>query len=451
MPNGGYDYTRPTHGRHRCCYTTLASTSETPRRHAVASGLVLGGVIMSARTLPAAQPRLFSRPFTILLAVLFANGVLSAPARSLLPLYVEGYLQQPLLLASWLRAIEMIMGGLFALVGGALCDRLGRKPTLVLGLTGPAVAGVAYLTGSPLLLCLFWLYAGLAFGLQSTGSQTYLMGAVQAGRLGIGTALFFLGNTLGNSLGNIYAGRVVDRYGFLTLAALVVAANSVITLVAAYALPALPVDRTVRGVPLRRVFLGYGDLLRRREVQLLGIMRYLPTFYWGTATLLIPQLIFRLRAHSAAAALDYSAASLLVAAAVQLLTGRVLDRAGTRRPAAVAATAVTLCALGTAVWGHELWGLYVFGIAGAAAAWSLSTAMPPLINELAGPAEKGRLMALTHLLWSAGMLSGSVAGGALDAVGPSGPMLAFAIVGGLNLITVVVAWSLALGKAEDAA
>ena len=401
---------------------------------------------MSAGTLPAARPQLFTRPFAILLIVLFTNGVLSAPARSLLPLYVEGYLQQPLLLASWIRAIEMAMGGLFALVGGALCDRLGRKPTLVLGLTGSAVAGVAYLTGSPLLLALLWLYAGLAFGLQSTGSQTYLMGAVNAGRLGMGTALFFLGNTLGNSLGNIYAGRIVDHFGFLTLAALVVVANSLITLAAVVALPPLPVDHAVRGVPLRRVFAGYGDLLHRREVQLLGLMRYLPTFYWGTATLLIPQLIFRLRAHSAAAALDYGAASLLVAAAFQLITGRILDRAGTRLPAAVAATAVMLCALGAAVFGRELWGLYVFGIAGAAAAWSLSTTMPPLINELAGAAEKGRLMALTHLLWSAGMLSGSLLGGALDTLGPHGPVLAFALVGGLNLLAVAAAWSLVAAR-----
>ena len=206
---------------------------------------------MSTQAAAIAKPHLFTRAFSLLLIILFANGVLSAPVRSLLPLYVEGYLHQPLLLASWIRAIEMAMGGIFALVGGALCDRLGRKPTLILGLTGSAVAGLAYLTGTPVLLALLWVYAGLAFGFQSTGSQTYLMGAVTAGRLGIGTALFFLGNTLGQALGNLYAGRIVDHYGFLVLAGLVIAANSFITLLAAMVLPSLPVPGAGQGSQIK--------------------------------------------------------------------------------------------------------------------------------------------------------------------------------------------------------
>jgi hypothetical protein len=54
-------------------------------------------------------------------------------------------------------------------------------------------------------------------------------------------------------------------------------------------------------------------------------------------------------------------------------------------------------------------------------AWALSTTMPPLIHELGAGRDDGRLVALTHLLWSAGMLTGTTAAGALVEVHPAAP------------------------------
>src|SRR5439155_16983550 len=89
-------------------------------------------------------------------------------------------------------------------------------------------------------------------------------------------------------------------------------------------------------------------MLTRREVQLLLAIRFLPTCYWGTVTLLVPLLLFRLT-HSEASAGDYAGVSLVLACACQSLTGRLCDRAGLRLPVLVAPLGITISALGLAM------------------------------------------------------------------------------------------------------
>jgi fucose permease len=74
-----------------------------------------------------------------------------------------------------------------------------------------------------------------------------------------------------------------------------------------------------------------------------------------------------------------------------------------------------------ASWSQSLPGLFVAGTAWTMSAWALSTTMPPLIHELGVGRDDGRLVALMHLLWSAGMLSGTVAAGALVDWQPAAP------------------------------
>jgi MFS family permease len=155
------------------------------------------------------------------------------------------------------------------------------------------------------------------------------------------------------------------------------------------------------------------------------MLRFLPTCYWGAHRLLLPLLIFRLTGTKAGAA-DYSAISLFVAAVCQLLTGRWCDRAGPRRPAMVAICLVTASTALTAVFANSLAGLYVFGVLGAASAWSLSTTMPRFIRDIAPEGGQATLVGVAHLSWSMGMLSGSLGGGYLLERRPDAPGLAFA-------------------------
>jgi MFS family permease len=72
---------------------------------------------------------------------------------------------------------------------------------------------------------------------------------------------------------------------------------------------------------------------------------------------------------------------------------------------------VTLSAFGAALFARSYIGLYLFGVIGAASAWSLSTTMPGLMNDIVGEEEKGRIVGAAHLAWSLGMTSGNLGGG----------------------------------------
>ena len=87
-------------------------------------------------------------------------------------------------------------------------------------------------------------------------------------------------------------------------------------------------------------------------------------------------------------------------------------------------------------WG-SLPSLFVGGTALTGTAWAVSTLIPKLINEMAGPDEKSRLVGLGHLVWSVAMFFGSIVGGVLVEVSPSLP---FGIGAGLAAGGTACAW-----------
>ncbi len=96
-----------------------------------------------------------------------------------------------------------------------------------------------------------------------------------------------------------------------------------------------------------------------------------------------------------------------------MVTGKICDTKGHRLPALVANIFITLLAFGLVFFHNSLFGLELFGILGAGAAWALSTTIPRFINEFTTPQEKGHGVGLTHLAWSTGFLLGFVASGYL--------------------------------------
>jgi fucose permease len=157
--------------------------------------------------------------------------------------------------------------------------------------------------------------------------------------------------------------------------------------------------------------------------------------------LAIPLLIFRLSGTKGTVG-TYTMVSLLAASGAQLLTGREIDRRtqrvglyALRLMVAPIAAAILLCAVAAATWSQSLAGLFVAGTAWTMAAWALSTTMPPLIHELGEGRDDGRLVALMHLMWSAGMLTGTVAAGVLIDWHPAAP---FTLAAGCLAVTFAV-------------
>ena len=335
----------------------------------------------------------------------------------LFPVYAETILEETPLFAALLRALPIGLGGLSALIGGTLSDRFGRKPAILIGITGAVVVGTLFTTKTPLFIWGILCYEGIASGFKTAGGQTYLISAVPSNRLGWATGWYFINMTVGSAVGSAIAGEVIDRIDYSVFGIGAVALAGLLFVGACFFLPRLAGHSS--GTQRKREGLwkstlnvaAYLDLSRRRNMQMLIGLRVFPTYYWGSVNLLMPILIARIAGVKATG--YYGAMSLLFAFGCQLAVGRICDAIGHRTPALVANALVTLLAFGVAFFHDSLIALEVFGILGAGAAWSLSTTIPRFINEFTEPHEKGHGVGLTHLAWSTGFLLGYVASGFL--------------------------------------
>ncbi|MCL4543272.1 MAG: MFS transporter [Chloroflexi bacterium] len=369
---------------------------------------------------------LWNLSFVALLVVWFLLGLLSAPTRPLLPVYVDGVLHRQPIFTSILNALFLITGAIGAIIGGPFADKVGRKTALLAGsITGPLAAAI-FLTHSVLLLIVLSLLAGVLQSVQTIGGQTYMMSAVRQSHLSTASALFFIGSTLGTSLGNGLTSLVLTSWGWSVIAILMILCSLLVVAAALWTLPTLtdtfqPERRSVQSGT------SYLFLLRRPEIILMMGIRVFPTVYWGMATILLPLLLFRL-SHSAATAARYSAVSLLLAAACQLVTGHLADRVGRRWPAVIFTGAIAIEALLTALVTHQFTLLFITGILGACTAWSISVLVPGLVKEVSVPGAEGRTLALTILFWNVAMLSGGLLGGSLVSRHSAAPFFLAAIV-----------------------
>jgi len=361
---------------------------------------------------------MWSRGFIFLCAIVFVVGLVTGPVQMLFPVYAETILEETALFAALLRALPIGLGGLSALIGGTLSDRFGRKPAILIGMTGAIVVGALFTTETPLFIWGILCYEGIASGFKTAGGQTYLISVVPSNRLGFATALYFINMTVGSAVGSAIAGEVIDRINYSTFGIGAVVLAGVFFVGACFFLPRLarqPSSNNQRKqVGIWKSALNieaYIDLTRRRNIQMLIGLRVFPTYYWGSVNLLMPILISRIAGVKATG--YYGAMSLLFAFGCQLAVGRICDVVGHRMPALVANAIVTLLAFGVAFFHDSLIALEVFGILGAGAAWGLSTTIPRFINEFTEPHEKGHGVGLTHLAWSTGFLLGYVASGFL--------------------------------------
>ncbi len=379
----------------------------------------------SASTGPA-PVGLWSRAFVVLCGLSFLGGFATAPYHSLLPVYVDADLGRLALFTGYLRAVALALGGIFAIVAGRLCDLLGLKVTLLLGLAGSAVTGLVFHTGDVLLLTLLTLVAGAAGGPLSTSGQSYLIAAAGPARLGLGGALYFLSSTLGQSAGNLATGLVKEDWSFGQIGTAMALLSAAVVLAGMLLLPSTPVRESRRTAPRLALWSSYRPLLAQRNVHLLVGLRLTITGFWGMASLALPLLVYR-ASGSAATAAFYGSVSLAVAAAGQLLTGLLRDRFGRTRPLVLSAAGIVASAVGLVFSTGSVTGLFLLGTALSTTAWAVSVLVPGLIDEVAAAGERNRLVGLGHMVWSGAMVTGSVAGGWLVEVGPHLPFAVGAV------------------------
>ena len=352
--------------------------------------------------------------FLILCLISFLSGFATSPFNALFPVYVDTDLERVPLFTGSLRSLMLILGGIFAVIGGRLCDLLGLKTTLLLGLGGTVLTGLVFCSANPWILVLLIFFIGGAAGPLSTAGQSYLIGSVHIERLGLGSALYFLSMTSGNALGGLLTGLLKEQWSFPEIGTAMTAAMVGVFFLALFLMPAgtAPMPPTAKRPPLA-LWAAYKPLLLQRNVHLLIGMRYMITSFWGMATLLLPLLVSRV-GDSISMAAYFAAVSLSVAAGCQLLAGFLGDRYGRFWPLMISAGGVVLSGFCLGMWWDSLTGLFVFGTALTGTAWAVSTLVPGLINAVATSEEKNRLVGLGHTIWSSAMVSGSILGGLLQ-------------------------------------
>ncbi len=389
--------------------------------------------------------RAWGRPILSLLALQLLSGAVVLPRLSFFPIYLEEQLGYTPLVVSIFALVGQVLGMGAALVGGSLCDFLGRKWTLAMGLGGLALGSLAFVFQAPWLVMALGGVAGLGLGLRTPAVQSYLIDAAASRRLGLLSAVTNLCFIIGAAAGSLGAGAILDGWGFAAFGLALLILSLVAAVGAAVLLPALAGVRGRGAGTLYRSRVGYRGVLRRPNVVVLGVLRFLPTCYYGTATVLIPLLMNRMAESKMVVAL-YATASQVLAAASQLLAGWSADRWGPRWPTMASFVGLVTAAVGLALSASHLWGFFVFGILGNCAAWALSTLVPSLVSGMTPAAEHGRVLGFIHLVWSAGMMVGTMLGGALVEVALPLPFLAAALLNAAGFV--VAAWFFRQARAD---
>ena len=371
-------------------------------------------------------------------AILFFNVGAGNPPRAQLPVYVESELAAAPIVTSIVQSTFHIVFAAMLLLGGFLADRFRPKRNFIIGLLTPAIAGFRLVAQEVWLLALVAALTGTFFAFHAAGSRAYLVLAVPLKRMGLLGNLYELGFTLGAAIGNAAVGFVAARSGF-PLAGAIIVVMGIVTAIAAHIWLPPVAPKEVSAAP---VTLGsYWHLARRRSVQLLILLRGLPTIYWATGQLVIGIQLLRLTGSPVAPALFY-AVSLLAIGATMMPVGWAADRWGSGRPVLVSTVLVIIGAVLAAIFVNHAWGLVCSAFVGHLGAWWLSGLFPLLVAESGAHDEQGRLVAITEMAWNIGAEVGALGAGALLTIHLSGPFLAAAW---LNIPTLFIAMLVARG------
>jgi MFS family permease len=349
-------------------------------------------------------------PAVLLVLVQTLNGMWYMPQLSFFPVYLQELGLPPAAIGGVVAGAQLA-GMAVALLGGWVAGLLGSKWVLVCGLALSGVASLAFQVHTPWLVAALWFIGGAGLALITVGGASYLTRLSLRGTLGMLAAIYALSLTVGGAIGTPIAGVIIERRGFSAFGWASTALIATSALLATFFMIYLR-DRTAERAALRVFWSGALAMIRRAKVrQLLGL-RSLPTIFYGMLTVLIPVLLNGLSGNKLVVA-AYATTNLIVASAAQLLAGRAADRWGARGPTLVAYTAIILASLGLAATVDTVWGLYIFGVLGVAAAWPLSTLMYVWVADGVPKAEHASSFGLLHAVWSLSMITGSLLGGTL--------------------------------------
>jgi DHA1 family inner membrane transport protein len=374
-------------------------------------------------------------PAALLILVQMTGGMRDMPTFAFFLIYLQEQIGLTPSAISGVVAGGQFASMLAALLGGAITAHLGSKWVLAGGLILAGLSSLVFQIHWLWLVVLLWLIGGAGSAILTVGGASYLTRLTDRGALGILSALYVLSITIGGAVGNPIAGVLIEQRGFGAFGWAATGLAIISVLIVTVLLPHQH-DQSTEPASARTFLSTSLSAAHNKKAQLLIGMRCLPTIFYGMSLVLIPLLLNTLSGSKVMVA-AYGTTALIVASCAQLLAGRAADRWGARLPTLVGYSALIIAGIGLALTAGTVWGLFIFGVIGVAAAWSLSAMMYVWVTDGISKAEHPSTFGMLHAVWSFSMISGSVLGGWFVLTTPGLPFLLAGLLNGGSLLLTV--------------
>ncbi len=401
------------------------------------------------------EARTFPRQFWLLTLGIFIYLIGVESAYPFETLYLNGRLGVTMTTVGLILGVTVLAGLPFQIVGGALTDRLGRRPVLFFGVAGSAALYAAFGLAHDLTQLVAFIAWEAAFGwpMYLTASNAMIADLTPLERRTEAFGITRVALNAGMVVGPLLAGSVlvVDpsfRASFLLGAAICCVFLVIIVVGIRETRPgrddhpgpprnatARPLERSRSGespatARTRRVGLGgYAVVLRDRRFVLFCLAALLPLYGFGQLWSIFPVALEKAQGLSPESWSRLLALYALTGTLVQYPLVRVVRRRDSMLLMA-AASALIGVGMGAAVWLPHGWatrGLMLVISLGVMLLIPISTTV---VSRLAPVALRGRYMGAWTLVWLGGYALGPLFGGlTLDSLGARGAYLLVALTG----------------------
>lgn len=381
----------------------------------------------------------FPRQFWLLTLGVFVYLIGVESAYPFETLYLNGKLGVSMTTVGFILGLTVFAGLPFQIVGGALTDRLGRRPILFFGVASSAALYAAFGLVHDLTQLVAFIAWEAAFGwpMFLTASNAMIADLTSLERRTEAFGITRVALNAGMVVGPLLAGSVlvVDpsfRSSFLLGAAICCA----FLIIIAFGLKETRPRRAEHAEALpdvgerRRASLGgYGVVLRDRSFRLFCLVALLPLYGFGQIWSIFPVALEKAQGMAPESWSRLLALYALSAALLQYPIVRLVRRRDAMLLMA-AASALVGVGLGAAVFVPFGWATRGLVLSVSLGVMLLIPISTTVVSGLAPPALRGRYMGAWTLVWLGGYALGPLFGGlALDALGPKGAYVLVLVTG----------------------
>ena len=380
----------------------------------------------------------FPRQFWLLSLGVFVYSIGVECALAFETLYLNGKLGVSMTTVGFILGLAVFAGLPFQIVGGALTDRLGRRPILFFGVAGSATLCAALGLVHDLTQLVAFIAWEAAFGwpmfLTASNAMVADLTSLEQRTEAFGVTRVAL--NAGVAVGPLLSGFVLVldpsfRSSFLLGATICCAFLVFIVFALEETQPGRTQTTPDESARRRPSLGGYGVVLRDRRFLLFGLVTLLPLYGFGQLWSIFPVALEK--AHGTPPE-SWSRLLALYALSVTLLQYpivRLVRRRDSMHLMAAASTLVSV-GLGAAVWLPFGWATRGLVLAISLGVTLLIPISLTVVSRLAPTELRGRYMGAWTFVWLGGYALGPLFGGlALDVLGPKGAYV-LVIVAGLG-------------------